>query len=147
YDEPIQAKRSGDVQAASAVDEESDETRRTLAKQVAFVEEVVQQTVELQPDQLSDPEELLDRIQSGGVEPLSYVVQEGDTIYDIAKKFDISSEVIYRNNTWIRNDLLHPGDVLNLTVWQPLLSVQVTQTIEQKEEIPFPIDYVSDPDM
>src|SRR5690606_34711892 len=34
YDEPIQTKRSGDVQAASAVDDESDETKRTLAKQV-----------------------------------------------------------------------------------------------------------------
>jgi len=123
------------------------EDRVVLSKQVEFVEEVEQQTVAIQPTELSDPEELLERIQTGGIEPVTYIVQKGDTIYEIAKKYNVSSEVIYRNNTWIKNDLIHPGDELNLTVWQPLVSVQVTQTVEQKEEIPFPIDYESDPTM
>jgi len=139
------ADEGGEVRIASVRAES--EARTVLDKQIAFVEEVEQQTVAIQPDELSDPEELLERIRTGGIEPITYIVQKGDTIYEIARSFHISSEVIYRNNTWIRNDLIHPGDELNLTVWQPLVSVQVTQTVEQKEEIPFPIEYESDPTM
>jgi len=145
YDPEQQVADDKDAVRIASANTETD--RVILSKQVSFLEEVEQQFVAIEPEELSDPEELLERIQTGGIEPVTYIVQKGDTIYEIAKRFDIASEVIYRNNTWIKNDLIHPGDELNLTVWQPLVSVQVTQTVEQKEEIPFPIEYESDPTM
>lgn len=149
YDSERQSAPTGDVRIASVSTEtpEADEASHVLDRRVDFLEEVEEQTVLVQPDELSDPEQLAEQIQTGGVKPVTYIVQEGDTIYAIARRFDIKSEVIYRNNPWIENDLLHPGDELNLTVWQPLLSVKVTQTVERKEEIPFPIEYEIDPDM
>lgn len=145
--QPASDKGALTIASASTEANSEDGERVLLSKQVSFVEEIDQEFVAVQPGMLSAPDELLERIQTGGIEPVSYTVQKGDTIYEIAKKFDVPSEVIYRNNTWIKNDLIHPGDVLNLTVWQPLVSVQVTQTVEQKEEIPFPIEYESDPTM
>lgn len=145
--QPASDKGALTIASASTEANSEDGERLLLSKQVSFVEEIDQEFVAVQPGMLSAPDELLERIQTGGIEPVSYTVQKGDTIYEIAKKFDVPSEVIYRNNTWIKNDLIHPGDVLNLTVWQPLVSVQVTQTVEQKEEIPFPIEYESDPTM
>ena len=150
YDhEPIRSPYQGEVRIAAANTElaEEDEADQVLDRTVDFLEEVEERTELVHPTRLSDPELLAEQIQTGGVKPVSYIVQEGDTIYDIAHKFDIDSEVIYRNNTWLENDMLHPGDVLNLTVWQPLLSVMVTQTIERREEIPFPIEYEADPNM
>lgn len=113
-------------------------------QQVQFVQQVETKMKDIEPSQLVDPDELLAKLETGDVQPTKYVVEKGDSISLIAKNFNISRQVIYENNAWIVDDKLKIGQVLDLTVLQPTLSVQTVEKVVENQEIQYETDYVLD---
>ncbi|ULL15616.1 M23 family peptidase [Paenibacillus sp. H1-7] len=103
--------------------------------------------VEIQPEQVDESEALLNKIETGGMQPITYTVQRGDCISCIAHKFGISQQVIYSNNPSIKSTVIRVGDVLDLTVMKPLLSLKTVEKHNESVEIPFTTAYIEEPEM
>ncbi|UVI30301.1 peptidoglycan DD-metalloendopeptidase family protein [Paenibacillus spongiae] len=104
-------------------------------KSVEIVEEVTTSPAEVKPEQIADPQEMYLKLVKGSVKPTKYTVQAGDCIGCIAQKFDISPQVIYENNNWIKDDEIKVGDVLDLTVLQPEVTVETVEHVTEMEQI------------
>ncbi|WP_168123303.1 M23 family metallopeptidase [Paenibacillus sp. HB172176] len=112
----------------------------TVVTDVAFVEAVEMDDVDANPTDIEAAEDVYKKIITGSTKPTKYTVQAGDCIGCIAQKFDISPQVIYENNDWIEDDKITVGDVLDLTVLQPELTVKTTENLVQLEAIAPPIE-------
>ncbi|SFT23550.1 M23 family metallopeptidase [Paenibacillus sp. BC26] len=108
---------------------------KSALKSVKFVEKVATKEAEVQPTDIADPEQLYLQLIKGTVKPTSYTVQEGDCVGCIAHKFDISPQVIYERNKWIKEDMIKVGDVLDLTVLQPQVTVETVENVTETESI------------
>ncbi|WP_282935585.1 M23 family metallopeptidase [Paenibacillus sp. RC67] len=114
---------------------------------VEFIQRVELAKLEIKPEEVGNSDDLLKSIETGGVQPVHYTVQRGDCVSCIAYKFHISQKAIYDNNPFIKNTVIHVGDVLNLTVLQPLLSVKTVEMHSETVELPYSIEYVDDATM
>ncbi|CAM3648568.1 peptidoglycan DD-metalloendopeptidase family protein [Marinicrinis lubricantis] len=128
-------------------------TESNLEK-VEFVEPVEVESVDYTLDQFKQQQanfdqvdEVVEKLITGDIEPIKYVVQEGDCVSCIASKFDISKQVIYKNNPWITNDMIKVGEELDLTVLQPELSVRTVETVQEVQEIQYKTEYQYDNEM
>lgn len=113
-------------------------------QKVDFIQQVEVKQKDIDPTQLVKPEDLLAKLETGDVQPTKYTVVKGDSISLIAKNFNISRQVIYENNPWIVDDKLKIGQVLDLTVLQPTLSVKTVEKVVESQEIQYDTDYELD---
>ncbi|MHA6481633.1 peptidoglycan DD-metalloendopeptidase family protein [Paenibacillus sp. strain BS8-2] len=114
---------------------------------VEFVEDVAIAEIETDPASIATAEDIYKKIITGSTKPTKYVVQEGDCVGCIAQKFDITSDFIRQNNTWIKDDKITIGDELDLTVQLPELTVVTTENLVELEKIAVPIEYVKNAKM
>ncbi|GGF94042.1 M23 family metallopeptidase [Paenibacillus abyssi] len=125
----------------------SEPSRSDELVSVKFMEEVQTGSINVAPERITDEEELYNRLVQGTTRPTQYTVQEGDCVGCIADKFDISREIIYTNNPWIKDDIIKVGDVLDLTVLQPALTVRTVENIVETQTIAPPVTIKENPDM
>ncbi|MNO33248.1 Murein hydrolase activator NlpD precursor [compost metagenome] len=97
----------------------------------AIREQVAMAPVKADPNKVLSVEEAVKALTEGKEEPLTYTVQEGDTISGIAKLYDTTQAEIFKNNPTVKELTLQIGDTLQLTVPQPALTVV---TVEQVAE-------------
>ncbi|WP_169084082.1 M23 family metallopeptidase [Paenibacillus sp. PL91] len=108
--------------------------------EVEFIEAVMTESIDTDPQQIMEAEAIYKMLVQGSIQPTKYTVQEGDCVGCIAQKFDISPEVIYKNNAWIKDDKITIGDVLDLTVLQPELTVKTVENLVEVETIEPPVE-------
>ncbi|WP_308636962.1 peptidoglycan DD-metalloendopeptidase family protein [Paenibacillus silvisoli] len=108
---------------------------KSALKSVKFVEKVATNSTDVQPTDIADPEQLYLQLIKGTVKPTKYTVKEGDCVGCIAHDFDISPQVIYERNKWIKDDMIKVGDVLDLTVLQPQVTVETVENVTETESI------------
>jgi len=109
---------------------------------VSFAEKVETVESDIDAAQLSDPDELFAKLTEGEPIPRKYTVKKGDCIGCIASKLNISEELIYQNNKWIKNDFINVGDVLDLSEEEPpILNVNSEEEVTEIEAIEPPIEY------
>lgn len=111
---------------------------------VEFTQDVEVVDAAIDPNDIIEPDALIKKLETGGVKPITYIVQEGDCISCIAAKFHIDKQVIYDRNPWIVDDMIRPGDELDITVLQPTLSVRTVEKFVENQEIQFDTDYQED---
>jgi len=128
---------------ASASDAATAEAKpQRIVTSVEFAEKVEMVDTDIGATQLSDPDELFAKLTEGEPIPRTYTVQKGDCIGCIAAKMDITEELIYRNNTWIKGDRITVGDVLDLSESEPpILNVNSEEEVTEIEDIEPPIEY------
>ncbi|MEF2243852.1 M23 family metallopeptidase [Paenibacillus sp. IITD108] len=124
--------------ADAAADEEVKPGR--VVSEVEFVEKVDLNNTNIDPEAVEDPEQLYKRLTEGSPKPTKYVVQKGDCVGCIAHKFDISPQVIYENNPWIKDDMIRVGDELDLTAIQPEITVRTAESLVEVEAIAAPVE-------
>ncbi|MBP1153284.1 MULTISPECIES: M23 family metallopeptidase [unclassified Paenibacillus] len=138
-----QKKEPGKVGILSAAPESSVPVETELQK-ADFVQNVEMKELQIEPDQLMKPDELLNKLEKGNVQPTKYTVEDGDCVSCIAKKLNIPKQVIYQNNPWISNDMIKVGEQLDLTVLQPALSVRTVEKVVENQEIQYETEYKQD---
>lgn len=117
-------------------------------KSADFEESVKTETVDLNSPQISDPDELYRKLTMRQKTPRNYTVKKGDCIGCIAAKLNISEELIYQNNTWIKNDKINVGDVLDLSVPEPpMLNVKSEEIVTEIEVIDPKVQYKTSDDL
>ncbi|XID91672.1 peptidoglycan DD-metalloendopeptidase family protein [Paenibacillaceae bacterium WGS1546] len=127
---------------SAAADSAEPEPPKRVITAVDFAEEVEMVESEISAEQVDDPDELFEKLTKGEPIPRTYTVQKGDCIGCIAAKLDISEELIYQNNKWIKNDFIKVGDVLDLSEEEPpILNVNSEEEITEIETIEPPIEY------
>lgn len=117
--------------AASEKSEEAEKKSGTTLDSVSFVEDVAMESVQTDPADLMDADDVYKKLVTGSVKPTKYVVQPGDCVGCIAQKFNITTDVIYENNAWIKDDMIKEGDELDLTVLQPELTVKTVEDVTE----------------
>ncbi|WP_138753996.1 M23 family metallopeptidase [Paenibacillus sinopodophylli] len=118
-----------------------------VVTEVEFIEAVMTESIDTDPEQIMEAEAIYKMLVQGSIQPTKYTVQAGDCVGCIAQKFDISPEVIYKNNAWIKDDKITIGDVLDLTVLQPELTVKTVENLVEVETIEPPVEIKKNADM
>ena len=113
-------------------------------QKVDFVENVNLIQVVIDPKSLMKPEDVVNKLVSGDVQPTKYTVVEGDCVSCIAKKLGISKQLIYLNNPTIVDDKLKLGQQLDLTLVQPTLSVRTQENVIENQEVQFDTEVQTD---
>ncbi|TYP75366.1 M23 family metallopeptidase [Paenibacillus methanolicus] len=130
-----QAKTAVTALAYTGTSKTASATPSTVVKSVKIVESVSTAAASVDPSAIADAGEVYTKMIKGSVKPTKYTVQAGDCVGCIAEKFDISPQVIYENNKWIKDDMIKIGDVLDLTVLQPEVTVQTVEHVTETESI------------
>jgi murein DD-endopeptidase MepM/ murein hydrolase activator NlpD len=150
-----ESKEKKEVQALSynadsKVEEEQKETTKKPGREVTeveFLEAVMTEMVDADPSEIKAADDIYKLLVQGSIQPTKYTVQAGDCIGCIAQKFDISPEVIYDNNPWIKDDKITVGDVLDLTVLQPELTVKTVESLVEIETVEPPLEVKNNAEM
>ncbi|QAT43540.1 M23 family metallopeptidase [Aminipila luticellarii] len=77
----------------------------------------------------------------GTATPKTYVVQGGDTAWDIAVKNGVSPEELEKMNPGISTSNLQIGSVVNLYESKPFIAITTTETVVGTETIPYETTY------
>ncbi|MBC8080568.1 MAG: peptidoglycan DD-metalloendopeptidase family protein, partial [Gorillibacterium sp.] len=129
---------SATVMAAAPAPDKSN-----LAK-VEFVEKVELRPIKINPESFDDPKTILTTLKTGNVRPRNYTVVLGDYLGSIADKFDITVEAIRKNNPKIKDDFIREGQILNLTVLQPAVTVRTVEMVAETAEIDYGTEVIRD---
>ncbi|BDG61823.1 M23 family metallopeptidase [Caldinitratiruptor microaerophilus] len=93
------------------------------------------------------PEQAAEVLRFGTDRKIFYTVSRGDTLWDIARTRGVSVDDLVTANPEIDPDRLQPGQQISLTVREPYIHIESTETQVYEEEIPFPEHVVKDPDL
>jgi len=106
---------------------------------------------EIQPNDVMDEQAVIEMLIKGDTKPTQYIVQEGDTPGHIAQKLGVPIELIYQKNRdnkdLVERDLIRPGDVLDLTMLQPAVTVESVERVKETISVQFDTIYEEDPTM
>lgn len=134
---PQESMKKNDQVSILSVNNDASNKGQSQLEQVGFVEEVDVEMIETRPEQIASAEEIVEKLRVGNTKPTQYVVVSGDCVNCIAERFDVSPQVIYDNNNLNEDSILNIGDVLDLTVEKPLLSVKTVEREVEMKEVPF----------
>ncbi|MVP00736.1 M23 family metallopeptidase [Paenibacillus lutrae] len=136
------AKDSSQVAVLSA---DTAKPASTTVEKVEFVQKVeTSDALGIQPQDVVKPDELIAKIKTGGVEPTKYTVLPGDCVSCIAEKLSVPKQVIYDKNPWIVDDQIREGDVLDLTVIKPALSVKTVEKMVENQDVQYETEVITD---
>ncbi len=105
------------------------------------VEKVTVKMVEEQPELTQNPEVLLLELLEGESDQWTYVVEEGDTFWDISIKTETDIDTILATNPGTRLDTLLPGDELVFGSIKYAINVTNEMEVQTEREIPFETVY------
>lgn len=91
---------------------------------------------------IKNKDELINYIIKGTNEEQKYVVEKGDSYWNIAEYFNMSLDDLILANPDSDSERIQIGDELNLIVPTPFLNVQVKRKVKQEEKTPFETEEV-----
>lgn len=106
-----------------------------LSADVSNDVKIIQENVGL--SEIKNLDELTQYAIIGTDEKLDYVVESGDNYWAIAYNHDMTLDELFSANPEVDENYLMPGDVLSLIVPVPLISVDITRELREKEAIPY----------
>lgn len=117
-------------------------TEGSQVKEVAFVEEVTvtSSAVNVKKEEILTTQEAITLIVTGSKEPKTYVVQGGDTVWDVAALNNISSYELMEMNPGVADEI-SIGQTLNLYQIKPYVTVKTTEVVVATENIEYGIEY------
>jgi murein DD-endopeptidase MepM/ murein hydrolase activator NlpD len=127
---PQTSKGSGKVTALAYSGDTDTGSDRKL-KNVEIIDDIDKTAVKVDPSKIVDETSLFKKLVVGNLTSTKYTVREGDCVGCIAESMDIPKQVIYDNNPWIVDDLIKVGDVLDLTIKKPAVTVRTIESVSE----------------
>lgn len=140
-----QKKEAGRVSVLSAPPEP--QVGESVVQSVDFIEKIDMNITDIKPEEVAAPDDLVRKLETGDVGPSKYTVVKGDCVGCIAKKLNISKQLIYEKNPWIQDDKIKVGDVLDVTMLKPALTVRTVEKLVESQEIQYETIYEKDDTM
>lgn len=100
-----------------------------------------------EPAWVMSVDEAINYIIKGTAESKNYIVQGGDTVWDIAIKNGITPVELEQMNPGITSSSLKIGSTLNLYELKPLVTITTTETVVDTEIVPYETTYEETSDM
>lgn len=110
---------------------------------IEFVEDVAIKEV-MYSGTFSSAKDALAKLNENKDEAQLYTVMKGDTMWDIAERFNISFRQLATYNSDINLDRIWPGNVITLQPSKPSLDVIITTTQVVEESIPYTNEIIRD---
>lgn len=123
------------------------EDERKKLKEIGFVENVKIQQRLVPVEKVQEKEEVLKYILRGKEKALTYILEEGDTVWDIMKKYDLTLEKIQKSNPDIDLEKVKIGQKLILMFPKPYINIKSIEVASYQEKIPFETQYKASVDM
>jgi murein DD-endopeptidase MepM/ murein hydrolase activator NlpD len=112
-------------------------------EKVDYQEEITFKERQIAVKDLPSLDEALKFLMGGESRQKTYVVQEGDNLWEIARKNDVLVDDLYQANSDLSEDL-KPGQELKLTSIEPRLNITITSVLSSNEVLPFDVQTKSD---
>lgn len=106
---------------------------------VGFVENVKIEEKEFPLNKISDTEEVLEHILTGSEEIRTHIVEVGESLWTIAKIYDVTVDDLISANPDKEPERLQIGDEIKLTTPKPLITVQVVEEVEYTASVDFEV--------
>ncbi|CCQ96952.1 putative Peptidase M23B [[Clostridium] ultunense Esp] len=123
------------------IDENSD------IEKISFIEDVKIEKKDIPLNKLNNKEELLQYIQTGTEEVKTHVVEVGESLWTIAKIYDMSVEELIEANLDKNPEKLQIGDEIKLLVPKSLLTVETIEEIQYTEKTDYEVKIEYDNNM
>jgi murein DD-endopeptidase MepM/ murein hydrolase activator NlpD len=121
------------------------EEGQSRVEDVTFSEDVSMETKKVFPDKIISSEQGLNLLEKGSPEEKQYVVQENDVLSSIAESHDLTLEELLSLNPKLNEDsVIQSGDLLNVTVLKPYVTVNVKEESLIKENVAFETEIKED---
>src|SRR5665648_363131 len=117
-------------------------TADSQVKEVVFVEgvTVITSAVNVKKEDILTTQEAITLIVTGSKEPKTYVVQGGDTVWDVAVLNNLSPYELMEMNPGVE-DKISIGQTLNLYQIKPYVTVKTTEVVTATQNIEYGIEY------
>lgn len=119
----------------------------TAVQEVKFLQEITYAHRTANPDEILTPEQALASLKGTRDEASEYVVQEGDSLWSIARAHGLLVDDIKAANPELKGERLDIGQKLKLALAKPLLGVQVVYTQEVREAVPYKVKVKENDDL
>lgn len=133
-----------DVQAAQQMkDQILDEYRSTVLRdssdveQLAFAEKIDWHSKVVPPERVRSVDDAINILKLGTDRLVTYEVRQGDTGWEIARSYNVSTDQLAEANPTVDIAQLQIGQVLNVTFREPYVHTQSVSKKVVKEAIPF----------
>lgn len=143
-----------DAKAAQMVrDQILNEYKSTILRDASAVEQLqFQETIAWRPKQVAETnirsvEEAINVLKLGTDKLVKYVVKSGDTGWDIARSYNLTTEQLAKANPTADIETLQIGQLLNVTYKEPYVHTVSVSKRQVKEGIPFTEQIEKDPDL
>ncbi len=112
---------------------------------VRFKEKVTTSKGKVFPEDILSVKQAVELLQKGTLETKKHVVKEGEVLGQIAIDYGLTLKQLLQLNPGLKEEeLIHIGDELNVTQYQPFVTVVVEMKAVREEVIPFEIEVVKD---
>lgn len=106
------------------------------AKYARFLEKVEIKPVYVKTDiKVATEDQALNKIMFGKDEIIEYTIKEGDTLWDLARKYNISVDDIFASNPGLTEKIM-PGQKIKLSQMTPLVNVVLEKQVEFVDTLP-----------
>ncbi|MBU7007506.1 peptidoglycan DD-metalloendopeptidase family protein, partial [Phosphitispora fastidiosa] len=106
---------------------------------IGFKEKIEMVNIPVSLNDVMSREEALQLITEGKEEKKVHVVEEGDSLWTIARKNDTHVEDLLKANPSLDGEHLDIGQELNLVAIEPLINVEATGELTLEETVPFKV--------
>jgi murein DD-endopeptidase MepM/ murein hydrolase activator NlpD len=110
---------------------------RSKIKEIGFAEKVELKNEFVDASEISEKEELIDFIIKGTNEIKTHKIESGETFWSISRKYNMSLSDLEKANPGINSEKVQIGQVINLIVPKPLISVKTVETVTSVEKAEF----------
>ncbi|WP_039767124.1 peptidoglycan DD-metalloendopeptidase family protein [Caldicellulosiruptor sp. F32] len=106
------------------------------ASQAKFLEKVEIKPVYVSPAiKVADEATALTKIMFGKDQVIEYTVKEGDTLWDLSRKYNLAVDDIFASNPGLSEKIM-PGQKIKLTKATPLINVMLEKEVEYEDVLP-----------
>lgn len=125
----------------------SQEDQQAAAENIHFAEEIKIEAGDCLLKDLVAPGRAVEILAAGLDKIEEYTVKNGDTLWTIARDYNLTVAELKEANTQLKGDFLKIGQKLNLKKAEPLLTVVYTQKVTLQEKVPYSTVYENDHDL
>lgn len=109
-----------------------------VLEEISFEEDIVLEEAFIKYEELSDPKEVFECITACEEEREVYAVEEGENVWTIADKHDMTVwELLELNSPMNQWDIIQIGQELNIKIPDPALSVRTVEVVEYTKTIAY----------
>lgn len=110
---------------------------RSKIKEIGFAEKIELKDEFIDASEIADKDEIIEFIIKGTNEVKTHVIKSGESFWAISRKYNLSLSDLEKANPGVNTEKVQIGQVINLIVPKPLISVKTVETITSIEKAEF----------